>query len=201
MRDFDQSAHVSRLISDREVSRGEIQSGAYKENADRSFIAYKMMIPVLEPIILSLVEQKSVVKGLDVGCGTGRAAAGIADNYPSVHMQGVTLIYHPPVGDHRFLPRHKIRIANAGNTHYPERSFDLLLAVGSLDTSDTLEYEGAAVLKLLAKGGFFIFAPAVWSKYSEEALAGVTKSAEEQGISFFRDRNDFGYPFFVFMRN
>lgn len=197
-KDHDQSMHAIHLAVDRQTSMREIRSGIYRLNADRSFLMYQFQIPPLEQIVQSLCEQKTLVKGLDVGCGTGRAAAEIMIAHPALDMQGVTLVYHPPVEYHKFLPRNKIRIAHAGNTGFPNESFDFLIAVGSFDTSDTLEYEGNAVLQLVAKGGFFIFNPCVLGWGSHGEMNDFKRDAIQKSYSLYSDKNEFGYPYYIF---
>ncbi len=187
-----------RLHIDRLSSATEIASNFYP-HADRDLNLYKEMVPCLHDLLTGLTQTKKEVKALDVGCGTGRAAAELMDAYPGVDMRGITLIFHPPVASHKYLPRSRIKICHAGKTGFPERSFDFIIAVGSLDTSDTIFEEGRAVLRLVNQGGIFILAPTThW--FLKQEIEKLKNHALENWFFYSQYTNDYGLPNFIFKR-
>ncbi len=195
---IDRSALALSIAVDREVSRDEIES-RYYPHADRDLFSYRRMIPSLDAVLSFLSKSGKVIRGLDAGCGTGRAAAEMMEAYPSLDMRGITLIFHPPVQDHKFLPKEKIKICHAGNTGYSDQSFDFIVAVGSLDTSWTISSGGMGLLNLVAENGYFILSPAVYREDDPDIEELVTY-AKNSGFSVSQDLNAQGCHNFIFCR-
>lgn len=186
-----------RLFMDRLTSKDEIEDNWYP-HADRDIDFYRVMIPPLDTLIRSQLARHTPVRGLDAGCGTGRAAFGIQEAYPDVDMRGVSLVYHPPHSPWESLPREKIKIGRAGHTGYPNKSFDLVIAVGSIDVSDTIVEEGSRILDLVDSGGVFIFAPTIWYSTQEKATGHLIAHAETEGFSTQTGMNILDHPYMIF---
>lgn len=181
-----------RLMIDAHTSSQEVKSGRY-EHADRNARMYRGYIPGLDLIIKELIDKHNLVRMLDVGCGTGRAAQELSNNYhPNVSVRGLTLVYHPPLAMHAFLPREKIIVSSVSDSGIQAGSIDVATAIGSLDTSGTIHEEGAAVLDLIREGGVFIFAPTTgMSSYKNRDLDYLIQDARTKGFHYNRAVSDY----------
>jgi|GEM_PF-2450215 len=183
------SRFARHIALDRSISREDIDTGIYP-HADRGLDTYYEWCPRLKPVLATLASALPHPRGLDVGCGTGRAAAEMMTAYRTLDMQGVTLTFHPPVTGHTALPRERIHISHAGSKRFSSQRFDLLTAVGSLDVSDTLAEEGPRVLDLVAPGGFFILTSSIWMSDRSPALLHVMAYGQRQyGMTVRNDTN------------
>lgn len=154
----------------RESSHKDVLTGYYP-HADRGLREYRELIPHLDAITLSLCRKKSLVNCLDAGCGTSRGVAELENAYPNVlRAFGVTLVYYPPLQNGVSLPRSRILETSVGQANFGSGQFDLILAVGSIDTSSTVVYEGGKLLEFTSKQGVFIFAPTTSTESDADCL-------------------------------
>jgi hypothetical protein len=158
--------NLTRIIhKDAMSSRYDVKD-EYYPHADRGIADYQEHLPGLLPQIDELINHASAVheghvliSGLDITCGTSRAAADIMSRFsPHVDMRGNTLVYHPPIPDHSSLPRERIKIGRASRTGIQPGSMDFILDVCGLSHTSPF-VEGGAALGLLAPGGFFMTTP------------------------------------------
>lgn len=178
---IDRKELARKLTSDRDMSERWIQRGYYP-HANRGYLDYQLTIPTLKEDVEKLLTTRGKIRGLDIGCGTSRAAAMMMHEHgTNLVMEGVTLNYFPPLQGDNVLPREKIKICRAGNTGFPPKSFDLIVAIGSLTTTGTVFSEGIHVLKLVAPGGRLYIAPIDELLDMDDARA-LKEYAEDHGF-------------------
>ena len=132
-----------------------IEGRKYAGGANADFGFYSLWLPDL-PNILQTLTEGSVV--MDVGCGTGNAAAGMAQFAPNLDIYGCTLSYYPPVAGSNYLLKDRIYICPARDI---PKQFDLAVSIGALEVSGTVLEDGPILLDLLNPGGIAMFAPTV----------------------------------------
>jgi SAM-dependent methyltransferase len=174
----------------------EAQGGFYP-HVNRSLEEYRLLIPGLDSIVMQLLKAQSSIHCLDAGCGTGRAAAELGLTYPNVEVTGVTLVKYPPLPNQARLPDERIIESSIGEAPFMKEQFNLILAVGSIDVSNTIVQEGEKLLELTAKQGFFIFAPtSIFEGNSHcEELEGI---ARESGIKVASFMSNYQLPVYIF---
>lgn len=180
----------------------------YYPHADRGIVDYREHLPGLLPRIDELIDHASAVheghvliSGLDITCGTSRAAADIMDRYfPHVDMRGNTLVYHPPIPGHSSLPRERIKIGRASRTGIEPGSVDFILDVCGLSHTSPFA-EGGAALGLLAPGGFFMTTPhRVNGQIRSEYEMLSEKASQRRLIAHTPRYNILGLPVYTFER-
>ncbi len=144
-----------KLASDRKMTEYEIADGFYPQ-ADRGLRFYLDCMPFLGMIVDQLMTKtEGPIYCLDLGCGTSRAAAEMCGRWPRLDMVGTTLKRHPPTDGPSLSPE-RIKIRHAGKLGFDPESFHLILAVGSLCTTDETFDTGVEVLDLLKPGGYLL---------------------------------------------
>ncbi len=183
------------LQSSRELSIQEVDSGFYP-HADRGLAFYRALIPRLDEIVLLLAKRNDRIKCLDAGCGTSRGIAELADAYRGLlDPYGITLSRYPPLMNAACLPDDKLLETSIRDAPFVPGEFTLTLAVGSIDTSNTVVSEGSKLLELTAKGGVFIFAPTTSGAYDSDCIALAARAA---GLGFHTELEHSSYRLPVF---
>lgn len=192
------------LRADRITSREDIAMG-WCSATNRSYEDYRGLFPLLPAYIQALKSQIGNIRGLDLGCGTGRAAAEIMQAHPNIDFRGISLVRYPPVPGNLALPKERVKICHAGHTGFPEESFDLILAFRSLEVSHTIVEGGKGALKLLAPKGVFIFLAHIWEEFGEKEVYTLQELAKDQGFkvkySYIEAHDHHYYDSFAFYRD
>lgn len=136
-----------------------VKSGWYGD-ADRPADFYLDFFPSIPRIMQEIKSVSPNPRALDMGCGTGRAARELQDIF-RIPFDGVSLVYYPPVEDHKSLDPERITLAHSGDTGLQKGIYNFISSVGCLDIAGTLPYleqEIRPVFDLLAPGGYFLLA-------------------------------------------
>ncbi len=164
----------------------------------RTLPEYRYYIPKLWDILKDLQSRGVQLTGLDVGCGMGVAAESIRKHY-GIDMSGLDLVDYPDISNRPHLPKDKIIISDLASARFPKESFDLIIALGSLTVSKTLEVDGPRVLELVKPGGYVIVAPVV--PFDPMSIEPMVRLAKELNFSVWTDNNVEGKPCYVFKRD
>ncbi|MFZ2206593.1 MAG: methyltransferase domain-containing protein [Microgenomates group bacterium] len=143
----------------RRVETSLVNSGWYGD-ADRSADFYLDFFPSIPKIMREIKSTSQNPRALDMGCGTGRAARELQDTF-HIPFDGVSLVFYPPIEEHKFLDPERITIAHSGNTELQKGIYNFITSVGCLDIGGTLSYlkqEVEPVFDLMAPGGYFLLA-------------------------------------------
>ncbi len=187
----------TRLQHCAQSARNEVATGVYP-HADRSLSMYRRMIPGLDTFVQSLLRLKSPLSCLDAGCGTSQAVSQLEAAYQNALIAyGVNLVAYPPTTTH-VLPPERLIISSIGGAPFAEKQFNLILAVGSIDTSMTITQEGTRLLQLLADPGVFIFAPTTFFSGDEPQCQQLIDTATSMRIHNFSMLSEFNMPVYYF---
>lgn len=178
-------------------SQTDIQAGRFA-HYERSYPEYLYHIPNLRDILDELQSRNVPLEGLDFGCGRGVAAEQINEHWTNISMHGIDLVRYPINNNKPHLPENKIMISSLGKANLPKGSYDLILAVGSLDTSYTLEEDGPRILDLIKPNGYAIIAFA--SVRKDYFMIPMIAKAEANGISKLEVVNKDNRPCYIFRR-
>lgn len=112
--------------------------------------------------VLGLLQAEGVtpVQLLDIGAGTGRLLARLADLYPDVDAVGVDLAPGMCETAARNLAGRRVRVMNADAESLPFEagSFDVVVSTSTYQWLHSLDQAFAEALRVLAPGGLFCFA-------------------------------------------
>lgn len=191
------SLYDRKITISRETGMDVIKSSLQK-HIERNLIEYLYYIQDLRSILTDLQSRSEPVIGLDVGCGRAVAAKQIEKHF-KIKMKGVDLIEYPENPEKPHLDRNDITIASLQDANFPKESFDLLIAVGSLDTSGTIEEDGVRMLELMKPNGYAIIAFVTRSHDAE--METVLRFAEEHNITLQPAKpNKDNLPIYIFRK-
>lgn len=175
----------------------DIAAGRFA-HVERGFLEYLFYVPQLRQIGDELQSRGVPVTGLDVGCGRGVAAQHIQDLYDNMSMHGIDIVKYPVNPNKSHLPDDKIIIDSLGHANLPNESYDLILAIGSLDVSHTLEEDGPRILELLKPNGYAIIAPT--SIRNDTAMESTLNMAKLKNMTVSEVINRDNLPCYVIRR-
>ena len=144
-------------------------------NEDFPCDAVSQRLQVLEHVLNEVTERAGSI--LDVGCGDGKLLSMLARQKPGLRLWGVD-------ANKKCVMNAKKALGNKANILYgdaqelsyflPEKDFDIVTAIGILDTQVTTREESlkilAAIHDIMGKNGLFIAAPYTMSTLTHKEI-------------------------------
>ena len=142
------------------IDRQKVRESFHRQATDYDSHAVVQCRVVDKVLGLLQAEGATPVQLLDIGAGTGRLLARLADLYPDVDAVGVDLAPGMCETAARNLAGRRVRVMNADAESLPfeAESFDVVVSTSTYQWLHSLDQAFAEALRVLAPGGLFCFA-------------------------------------------